>query len=310
VCTRSLKSSLANRAQFAIYEKHFSIDFPFLHKRTFLSAVQQQPSPCSSDTKPSTQSQVPRPYPPLLLAFLTQTARFHDKLVHHMGNDPIKTAGFYAQATRTQMGADIMGMPTLEKIQTLLMLGYYEWTALRGLQGWVMIGTAIRSAIVLGYPHLDVDDKGQAVILEELKDGVVRLSEKNQFILRETKRRTFWSCCLMDSYLSWGVDRPSMLKSNHYQRTQLPCSDEAFNLGRKSRTRLLGEDDAAYTERRENWDHRHNEHNGVDRAHQSAQRSDAGKWEIGETEAELTWYIKVVVSFGKVVQWSCNTGRR
>jgi hypothetical protein len=146
--------------QFAIYEKHISIDFPFLHKTTFLSAVQQQQQqqlPASfSDVKPPAQSQVPRPYAPLLLAFLTQTARFHDKLVH-MGGDPIRTAEFYAQATRTHMGADILGMPTLEKIQALLMLGYYEWTAQQGIQGWVKIGTAIRCAIALGLPHLDVE---------------------------------------------------------------------------------------------------------------------------------------------------------
>jgi hypothetical protein len=288
-------------AQFAIYEKHHSIDFPFLHKRTFLSAIQQPSSLSCSDVKLSTQSQGPRPYAPLLLAFLTQTARFHDKLVQHMGNDPIKTANFYAQATRTQMGAEGMGEPTVEKIQALLMLGYYEWTALQSLQGWVKIGTAIRSAIALGYTHLDVDKKGQAVTLEP---GKSRLSEKDQFIRNETERRTFWSCCLIDSYLSWGENRPSMLTEKHYQRTQLPCSDDAFNYGRKTRTRLWSEDDTAYTKRREDWDRCHNETNEVTRA------SDAGKWEIGESEAPLTWYIKVVILFGEVVEWSCNGGRR
>jgi hypothetical protein len=299
--------------QFAIYEKHISIDFPFLHKRTFLSAVQQQPPPaCSSDVKSPAQSPVTRPYPPLLLAFLTQTARFHEKLVH-MGGDPIKTAEFYAQATRTHMGADIFGRPTIEKIQALLMLGYYEWTALQGTEGWIKIGTAIRCAIVLGYTHLDVDveDDGQPVPIKEvaIKEGDSPLSEKDRFILREIKRRTFWSCCLMDCYLSWGENRPSMLRE-HCKRTQLPCSDSAFIYGRKARTRLLGEDDAMYAKRREDWDRRHSEQAGADEAHQSTQRSDAGKWELTEDEEEITWYIKVVVLFGEVVQWSCNRGRR
>ncbi|RAR11257.1 serine threonine kinase fungal-specific transcription factor [Stemphylium lycopersici] len=294
--------------RFVIYEKHFSIDFPFLHKRTFLSSVQQlQPVTTSSDAKTPTQSPVSQPYAPLLLAFLTHTARFHEKLVLQTGNDPIKTAEFYAQATRNQMGAEIFGTPTLEKIQTLLMLGYYEWTALQGREGWIKIGTAIRCAIVLGYPHLDVDHKGQPA---PPREGESRLSEKDQFILRETQRRTFWSCCLMDSYLSWGEDRPPMLGPEHFRRTQLVCSDGAFNYGRKSRTRLLGEDDAAYAKRRNEWDslarHHRSEPNGADRAPQS----DGGKWEIGEHEAELTWYIKVVIVFGEVVRWSCNRGRR
>ncbi|CAE7010406.1 serine threonine kinase fungal-specific transcription factor [Pyrenophora teres f. teres] len=289
---------------FVIYEKHFSIDFPFLHKRTFLSAVQQQlPSANFSDTKPPAQTQAPKPYPPLLLAFLTQTARFHDKLVQH-GQDAIKTAEFYAQATRTQMGTDIFGLPSLEKIQTLLLLGYYEWTALQGVEGWIKIGIAIRCAIVLGYPHLDVDHKGQPIPLRK-DEG--HLSEKDQVILRETQRRTFWSCCLMDSYLSWGENRPPMLRPEHFQRTQLVCSDEAFNYGRKARTRLLGEDDAAYARRRKAWDeHAKNANGDRDGSHQS----DNGRWEIGEHEAELTWYIKVVVVFGEIVWWSCNSGRR
>lgn len=268
---------------------------------------QLQPLSNSSDAKTQPHAPVHQPYPPLLLAFLTHTARFHEKLVSQTGNDPIRTAEFYAQATRTQMGAEIFGTPTLEKIQTLLMLGYYEWTALQGREGWIKIGTAIRCAIVLGYPHLDVDQKGHPA---PLREGESRLSEKDQFILRETQRRTFWSCCLMDSYLSWGEDRPPMLGPEHFQRTQLVCSDGAFNYGRKARTRLLGEDDAAYAKRREEWDalarqHR-NEQNGTDRG----SVLDGGKWEIGEHEAELTWYIKVVIVFGEVVRWSCNSGRR
>jgi hypothetical protein len=293
---------------FDIYDKHFSTDFPFLHKRTFLSSVQQpQPTDSSSDAKTPTQAHTPQLYPPLLLAFLTQTARFHEKLVQQTGNDPIKTAEFYAQATRTHMGTEIFGFPTLEKIQTLLMLGYYEWTNLQGTEGWIKIGLAIRCAICLGYPHLDVDDKGLPAPLKECEKG---LSEKDQFILRETQRRTFWSCCLMDCYLSWGEDRPRMLTPDQLQRTQLVCSDGAFNFGRKARTRLLGEDDAAYAKRREQWnehtERRRNEQNGADQA----DPLNGGKWEIGEHEAELTWYIKAVVIFGEVSQWSCNRGRR
>ncbi|KAF1837257.1 hypothetical protein BDW02DRAFT_519502 [Decorospora gaudefroyi] len=275
---------------FEIYQKNFSIDFPFLHKRTFLSAVQQQPLTSSSDAKSSTPPQAPQPYAPLLLAFLTQTARFHDKFVQY-GGDPIKTAEFYAEATRVQMGADIFGPPTLEKIQTLLLLGFYEWTALKGTEAWIKIGTAIRCAIVLGYPHLDLDEKGRPITVKESDS---HLSEKDQWILREIERRTFWSCCLMDCYLSWGINRPTMLGPEHLKRTQLVCSDGAFTYGRKVRTRLLGEDDAAYAKRRADW---------------SNESCDV-KWEVGEFEAELTWYIKIVFVFGEVVRWSCEGGRR
>jgi hypothetical protein len=240
-----------------------------------------------------------QPYAPLLLAFLTQTARFHKQLVKQMDDDPIKTAEFYAQATRIQMGSDIFGKPTLEMIQTLLMLGYYEWTALQGTQGWIKVGTAIRCAIVLGYPHLDIDDKDGTNLPKAFKEGENGLSGKDQFILRETQRRTFWSCYLLDCYLSWGKNRPSMLRLEHFQRTQLVCSDGAFNFGRRVRTRLLGEDDATYGTRRTDW-HKLVEHH----------QSEDVKWEVGDTEAELTWYIKVVDVFGEIAKWSCNRGRR
>jgi hypothetical protein len=293
---------------FEIYEKHFSTDFPFLHKRTFLSSVQApHSSDSSSDAKTPTQTQTPRLYPPLLLAFLTQTARFHDKLVAQMGNDPIRTAEFYATATRTQMGTEILASPNLEKIQTLLMLGYYEWTNLQGTEGWVKIGLAIRCAICLGYPHLDVDENGLPAPVKNSEKG---LSEKDQFVLRETQRRTFWSCCLMDCYLSWGEDRPRMLTPDQLQRTQLVCSEGAFNYGKRCRTRLLDEDDAAYAKRRELWDEhterRRNDPNGDLRADPLG----GGRWEVAEHEAELTWYTKAVVIFGEVSQWSCKRGRR
>ena len=101
-----------------------------------------------------------------------------------------------------------------------------------------------------------------------------------------------------------------MLTPDQLQITQLVCSDGAFNFGRKARTRLLGEDDAAYEERRKRWDehteYRRNEQNGADQA----DPLNGGKWEIGEHEAELTWYIKAVVIFGEVSQWSCKRGRR
>lgn len=235
-----------------------------------------------------TPSAMPQPhYAPLLLAFLTQTARFHPKLVQQKGT-PVDTALFYAEATRSQMGkCDFPGEPTLEKVQALLMLGYHEWTALQGRKGWVRIGTAIRCAQSLNYQFdAELDDRKPGMG----KEVDLRLSDKDLFILRETQRRTFWSCCLLDRYLSWGKNRPPMLNSDDFQKIQLPCSDGAFNFGRQVQTRLLGEADECYKERRESL------------------RNDI-KWEVGDSEGELTWYIKVVDLFGEIVKWSCSNGK-
>ncbi|KAI8936508.1 hypothetical protein NX059_006913 [Plenodomus lindquistii] len=288
---------------YAIYETHLAIDFPFFHRRLFLS--------CIRDRRPITESTpaMPQPhYPPLLLAFLTQTARFCPKLTAHMNDDPIATANFYAEATRKEMGkCDFPGEPTLEKVQALLMLGYHEWTALQGRKGWVRIGTAIRCAQCLEYQFdADQDDRSPAAI----KEPESKLSEKDRFILRETQRRTFWSCFLLESYLSWGRNRPSTLSRDQFHRIQLPCSDGAFNFGFKARTRLLGETDEAYAIRRRYLGGLANSrHEREPRTDQPARKEDI-RWEIGESESELTWYIKVVDLFGEIVKWSGNGGRR
>lgn len=118
----------------------------------------------------------------------------------------------------------------------------------------------------------------------------------------------------MDRYLSWGENRPAMLISEDFQRIQLPCSDGAFNFGRKVRTRLLGEADDAYEKRRDDL-------RGATKCAQDKQiraaenlrqnlQSEEIKWEVGDMEGELTWYIKVVDLFGAIVKWSGNDGRR
>ncbi|CAO2650530.1 Nn.00g018220.m01.CDS01 [Neocucurbitaria sp. VM-36] len=296
---------------FAIYEKHFAIDFPFLHKQRFLSPL-QPPPPGTTLNKTAESSSSPRPklYPPLLLAFLTQTARFHPTLVAQK-ESPIATAHFYAQATRVQMGHDVVGKPTLEKIQALLMLACHEWTDLKGSTGWMKMRTAISAAQLLKYQwDADNDDNEQVVATE----GDNRQSEKNRFIDREIERRTFWSCCLLDRYLSWGKNRPQMLRSDEMKRIQLVCSDRAFDWGLKCRTRLLGEDDAAYAKRRqhlrESAKSNHHKRSGDGRDQQPSSQFDHIRWEVGDQEAELSWYIQVVDHLGEIIKWSCAGGRR
>jgi hypothetical protein len=243
-------------------------------------------------------------YPPLLLAFLTQTARFHPKLVEQKNNDPIATAEFYAEATIRSMGFEFLSDPTLEKVQTLLLLGYHEWTALQGSKGWLRIGCAIRAAQLLKY-HTDADRDNE----ERSTDakGERSLSDKDQFVLRETQRRTFWSCYIMDRYLSLGEDRPSMFKREDF-RVQLVCSDSAFNFGRNVRTRHLGDGNAKYEYRRLQAPKPvHHQHDGHV---QFMSRCPDLKWEIGDAEDEFVWYMPVVELFGDITKWSCRGGRR
>jgi hypothetical protein len=293
--------------QFEIYEKHFATDFPFLHKRTFLSPLQQLPPASSSAHAQPPHSSQPRHYNLLLLAFLTQTSRYHPELVAQAGG-PLQTAEFYADATRKQLGYDFTGDQSLEKIQALLMLGYHEWTGLLGRNGWVKIRIAISCAQALGYQYDDeLDDRG-----DSSKNGEELCSEQDQFIRHEIRRRTFWSCFILDRYLSVGKQRPLMLNIKDLGGIQLPCSDTAFNHGRSVKTRLFGEDDETYEKRREKLrELAARARNG--NYHPDYRAGGYGedvRWEVGEHEEVLSRYIHVVDHFSDVMKWSNKGGRR
>jgi hypothetical protein len=293
--------------QFEIYEKHFATDFPFLHKRTFLSPLQQLSSVSSPGHAKLSHSKEPRHYNLLLLAFLTQTSRYHPELIAQT-EGPLQTAEFYADATRKQLGYDFTGDQSLEKIQALLMLGYHEWTGLLGQNGWVKIRIAISCAQALGYQYdEELDDRG-----DSSKNGEELSSEQDQFIRHEIRRRTFWSCFILDRYLSVGRNRPLMLNVKDLGSIQLPCSDTAFNHGRSVKTRIFGEDDEAYEKRREkSRELAARARNGnYHPDYRTGGYVDDVRWEVGEHEEALSRYIHVVDHFSDVMKWSNKGGRR
>ena len=299
----------ADKLQFDIYERHFATDFPFLHRRRFLRPLHQAPSAEFTVLK---KEYGPRPRPPhdppLLLAFLTQTARYHSDIVSRLGSKPIATAEFFAEATRKRLGA-MPGKASLERTQALLFLGFHEWTDLEGEQGWLNIGTAIRYAQLLGYQRDELKKYTRAADCDDDE-----FAQQEHFIDREIERRTFWSCFIMDRYLSCGESRPQMLDVAKLRKIQLPCSDSAFSDGQKVRTRLLGEDDQAYAGRRQrvrdaiNGSHEHL--NGSNQDNHGSNRDDEVEWEEGKDEGELSLYIQAVHHFGRVMEWSNDVGRR
>lgn len=61
--------------------------------------------------------------------------------------------------------------------------------------------------------------------------------EPQDFIDREIKRRTMWSCFILDRYLSTGRSRPHMDVTT--LEIQLPCSEDDFRFGSNVKTELL-----------------------------------------------------------------------
>jgi hypothetical protein len=213
------------------------------------------------------------------------------------------------------------------------MLGLHEWGMCRGGKAWLTVGMAIRAAQAMGLQYeLELDDEPLSRSLA-LKCEAERLgvdssrrsslsgerSAEDAFIQQEIRRRTFWSCYIMDRYLSSGKYRPQMLHASEL-RIQLPASERSFLFAEKVRTLMLGEDENKVG-RLEVQNHRAASvlrGNGSTPERNVApsptslreHEDDKGRLETGSDEGLISRYVKVLEIYGKVVQWSCAGGRR
>lgn len=261
---------------------------------------------------------------PFLLAFLTQTSRFHDGLIAQIPKRTgLQTAEYYASAARLEMGPSFTSKiwslaraceEALHGIQALLMLGFHEYNMWGQEAGWLNINSALNLVHALQY----VDDEKR-----EEKQNHGRREEKqnhgkhdppvtddlwasNRFVDREIERRTVWCCFILDRYLCADRDYPGWMQGKRLGRKlQLPCSDKAFNNGRSRRTRKLRENDEQYAARRRYL--REKAQRSQDLSSTSYEESE---WEVGEQEGELSLYLQIVDVYGDIIQWSCDDGRR
>lgn len=334
---------------FDIFQIHYSADLPFLHPPTFLKPLRQaafQQTSTDSDSAGPPTAVRPPASTEFLLAFLALTARFHPKLVAHhspptstRASNPLIASEYYASATSERMASlwtENCGQD-IERTQATLMLGLHEWGMCRGAKAWVAVGTAIRAAQAMGLQYeLDLDDepmsRSLALSVEAERMGVDS-NRKNTtsdklgegaFIQQEIRRRTFWSCYIMDRYLSSGKYRPQMLHAREL-RIQLPASERSFLFAEKVRTLMLGEEDGigTGTGRAEVQNQRQQSvmlstANGTPEPNVPSPKSlamldndeDKGRLETGPDEGLVSRYVKVLEIYGKVIKWSCSGGRR
>lgn len=249
---------------FELFQLHFSTDLPFLHGPTFLNplagaaaslsaVINSVPDPRDTETKlPGLEM--------LLLGLLALTARFHPRLVaYHSSNspkhstDPVTASEYYATALRTMLGGEQgahIGQPDLHKVQALLMLGLHEWGMCKGVKAWIYVGTAIRMAQAMGLQYEDEVEnvpwgisstmrfEAQHLGFRTGRESPLDPASSEAFVGEEIRRRTVWSCFIMDRYLSSGKFRPTMLAVDDI-RVQLPSSDNAFAFGERVCTSLI-----------------------------------------------------------------------
>ncbi|TVY91850.1 putative transcriptional regulatory protein, partial [Lachnellula willkommii] len=268
-----------------IFKLHFSTEMPFLHPPTFKNRMRQAWSP----KDPSTPAPDYHQGRVLLLGVLTLTARFQPDLVRrHSPNphqpDPIAASEYYATALADAFGPTSRNLthPSLEGIQALLMLGLYEWGQTKGLSAWVYVGIATRLAQSMGFPYVD-DPRAppRSPASNGTPTGLPATSPSQELTEKEVRRRTWWSCFIMDRMLSAGKCRPTMIDVEKL-RVQLPCSSDQFLFVRTAETGFL-----------------------------------STKWLKEERPAGVTnddnvlgWYIQLVEIFGRFSEWSYAGGRR
>lgn len=97
------------------------------------------------------------------------------------------------------------------------MLTGHDWGAGNGRRAWIYLGMAIRLVEVMD-------------LTQELKVPRNRMPTREEFIEAEVRRRTAWTCFLMDSLLSGGKGRKRSLTAAD-MTIQLPCERESFVFG-------------------------------------------------------------------------------
>lgn len=302
---------------FDIFKLNFCTEFSFLHQPTFLARVKQVMRRASGphargfddDTSQSPQTSGTPELPDtkaLLLGILTLSARFHTGLIKHhapgQSPDPLAASEYYANALTARLNAVTLSAPSIELIQALLMLGLHEWGMCRGTKSFILVGIAVRMAQVMG---LESEDDREPEIHcipasspsdeadnadNKPPDFRVR-NERDEVIESEVRRRTLWSCFIMDRMLSGGRRRRFMIQVEDLC-VQLPCSEEAFFFGERVSTGILtdGREPGVEPLSNEKW----------------RERSVGGVNDDGV----LSRFIKMVEIWGRFCKWSCSGGRR
>ncbi|KAF8941599.1 hypothetical protein BGZ58_005549 [Dissophora ornata] len=172
--------------------------------------------------------------PNLLNAMCAAVARFSNH------PDVVTTPAFLAGepfATNVRgMVVDSIDIPTVSNVQALLFLSMYEYGAARGPRAWMFGGMAMRQAQELG---LNREDSSPVFHL------------KGDWIMRETRRRTFWACFLMDVLASSSSGRPRMIDERDCEvLLPLPSEDHDWYHERPVVAEMLGdgEDSSSGTE--------------------------------------------------------------
>ncbi|GJJ69666.1 hypothetical protein EMPS_02014 [Entomortierella parvispora] len=165
--------------------------------------------------------------PNLLNAMCAAVARFSNH------PDVMTTPAFMAGepfATNVRASlVDSIDIPTVSNVQALVYLSMYEYGAARGPRAWMFGGMALRLAQELG---LNREDSSPVFYL------------KGDWVMRETRRRTFWACFMLDVLASSSSGRPRMMDERDCE-VLLPSEDNDWYDERPVVTEMLDDDQSS-----------------------------------------------------------------
>ncbi|KAI2607412.1 uncharacterized protein GGS25DRAFT_514781 [Hypoxylon fragiforme] len=235
-----------------LYKLHFAPELPFLHLPTMKEKLGRKFRGSQSDNGSD--------FNLVLLGILTLTARFHPDLVRYLahicnnqsGNarsrpvhtqlDPVLASEYYADVLTMALGPlrTAMNVASVERVAAFLMLGLFEWSQTKpktgGLGAWMYVGVAIRMAQYLRLGFGDVPDPADPKVIEY--DHKSSGEQSRMALEKEVRRRTMFSCLILDRMLSCGRERVSIIQSDELQ-IQLPCSEDKFDLAMEAPTGFI-----------------------------------------------------------------------
>ncbi|KAK7422201.1 hypothetical protein QQX98_001724 [Neonectria punicea] len=196
-----------------IYFEKVHPSIPMIHKYRYLAAMNLAPNQ--------------RPPVCLRYAMWTLACTITDKYAN------LKDL-FYRRARKYVEADYIKGygeqMISVSHCQTHILLSSYEMKMMYFPRAWVNTGSAIRLAQMTGLHRLD----GTGLDVKQC------LAPPKDWTEREERRRTFWMAFCQDRYASIGTGWPMTIDERDIM-TNLPASEEAYDMSRPEQTQSLNE---------------------------------------------------------------------
>lgn len=195
--TKELQEHLAE----VFFDYVYGQSYHLLHKPSFMRKLAQGAVP-----------------PVLTLAVCAISARFSNH--PSVRTDPAFLRGENWASAARDIALRRFDTPNITILIVYLILGLHEFGTCQGGRSWMFGGMAQRMAYALQL-HKDLD--------HDPKDRIQ--SEKSELTPtdREIRRRTMWSCFLMDRFNSSGTDRPIFV-GEQYIRAQLPVKESFYQM--------------------------------------------------------------------------------